>query len=177
MSVQKPSATALYATYLRYFSDDAPCGDQRIRNQCAVRLSVALVRCGFELRDQDFDDPARIHRGRSSCQLAEDHVVGAEELQRALVRVWGPGELFTSQLTDVGRAIIGGRWGIIYFNNCFTRLGQRLPRGDHIDLWTGTQYMNQVLCIGAGGNAAAQTDLFGRSSNRGYYMRFFFLPA
>jgi hypothetical protein len=177
MSTAKPSGTALFAAYTRYFMDRTPCEDGRINNQCAVRLSVAMVRCGFSIRDQDFSDPRRIHRGRRACGIPEDHVCGAKELADALVRLWGPGAEYRDRTVGLALANMIGRWGIVYFNNCFTRSGQQNPTGDHIDLWDGHRYMNQRLAVGAGGNAGAQTDLFSRSANRGYYIRFFALSA
>lgn len=176
MSTAKPSASALHGAYLRYFLDRSPCGDDRINNQCAVRMSVALVRCGFTIRNEDFEDPRRIHRGRSACNLSEDHVCGAHELEQALVGLWGEGEIFRGPSgAPIAAAMIRGRWGILYFNNCFTRRGSSRASGDHIDLWNGTNYMNQLYGIGAGGDATARDSLFDRSGNSGYYIRFFSL--
>jgi hypothetical protein len=173
MSTAKPSAAALYGAYLQYFSDRSPCGDDRINNQCAVRLSVALVRCGFTIRDQDFEDPRRIHRARSVCGIPEDHVCGAHELEQALVRLWGDGEYYPRRAgATMAAYMMRGRWGIVYFNNCFTRRGSTRARGDHIDLWNGANYMNQLYGIGAGGDASAADSLFSRSGNSGYYVRF-----
>jgi hypothetical protein len=92
-----------------------------------------------------------------------------------LVRVWGVGEVYRNRTVGLPPAVLNSRWGIIYFNNCFTRTSG--GAGDHIDLWNGTQYMNQVFRIGAGGNAGPADDLFSRSNRPGYYIRFFWLLA
>jgi hypothetical protein len=177
MSIAKPSSIALVAAYTRYFFDSSPCEDNRIEHQCAVRLSVAMVRCGFTIRDEDVPDPRRIHRGRTSCRIPEDHLVGAQELERTLVKLWGPGDVFRGRAATGAASSLTGRLGIIYFNNCFTKRGQSQAGGDHIDLWNGSNYLNMLLGIGAGGNAGARDDLFSRSGNSGYYIRFFVLPS
>ena len=45
--------------------------------------------------------------------------------------------------------------------------------GDHIDLWTGERYYNQMIHVGAGGDAAASAPLFGRADA----LWFFPLPS
>jgi len=46
-------------------------------------------------------------------------------------------------------------------------------RGDHIDLWDGEHYYNQLLRVSAGGTARVGTDLFAAAS----FVRFFWLPS
>jgi hypothetical protein len=171
MGTNKPFGVAMYAAYFPYWADPNPCkqADPEIEYQCAVRLSIALVRCGFTIRDEDFDKPRRIHRGRSGCGATEDHVCAARELEEALVRLWGPGELFRGQAAGGAATSLSGRWGIVYFDRCFRRSNGE--RGNHIDLWDGASYMNQLLHIS--GDASARRDLFSRAN----YVRFFFLPS
>lgn len=156
----KPSYELMKRAYEDYRVDSAPC-KAGITNQCAVRMSVALERCGFSL--DAFDPHRRVHRGRSSCHLSVQHVVGANELARYLSRIWGEPEKWRGDGVNSAAGELAGRTGIIYFNNCFQRAGQASRRGDHIDLWNGTTYYNQLIHVAAGGDARAGTPLFGRS--------------
>ena len=134
-------------------------------------MSLALVRNGFSL--DGFPRQRRVHRDRTSCQLgSEPHIVGADELHRYLVQLWdeglrGHGADFRSQ--------IAGQNGVLYFNNCFHRStdADGESRGDHIDLWNGTNYYNELLHVSAGGGARPGTNLFRHAS----YVRFFALPV
>jgi hypothetical protein len=171
MSVERTSYNLMQAVYETYRTDARPCKNPAIDNQCAVRMSLALVRGGFSL--DGFPNPRRVHQGRANCALgAEAHVVGANELHQYLTTVWDTG-LRGSGATI--RAQIADSPGVVYFNNCFHRRtdAEGTNTGDHIDLWDGTQYYNQILGIGAGGNARAGTDLFSRAS----FVRFFWLPS
>jgi len=48
----------------------------------------------------------------------------------------------------------------MYFNNCFTRKKATTKSGHHIDLWTGDKYDNQIIKVGAGGDAGNNARLF-----------------
>jgi hypothetical protein len=156
----KPSYQLMKRAYEDYKMDSAPC-KAGVTNQCAVRMSVALERCGFSLNA--FDPIRRVHRGRSRCQLDIQHLLGANELARYLTRLWGAPERYAGNAAHNAAAVLGTRTGVIYFDNCFRRAGQSQKRGDHIDLWNGTTYYNTIIHVGAGGDATANTPLFGRS--------------
>lgn len=158
----KPSYQLLQMAYEDYKVDSAPC-KAGVTNQCAVRMSVALERCGFSLNA--FDPSRRVHRGRSRCKLSIQHVLGANELARYLRRLWGEPETFRRRSKDNADETLGGKKGVIYFNNCFRRSGQASKRGDHIDLWNGEKYYNQIIHIGAGGDAGTRASLFSRSDS------------
>ncbi len=156
----KPPFQFMKMAYEDYRIDSAPC-KAGVTNQCAVRMSVALERSGFSL--DAFDPARRVHRGRPACQLSVQHVLGARELIRYLRNLWGPPERFRGRSVNTAAAAIAGRNGIVYFDNCFTREGEETATGDHIDLWNGSTYYNQIIHVGAGGDARAGTPLFGRS--------------
>jgi hypothetical protein len=156
----KPSYQLMKMAYEDYRVDSAPC-KAGVTNQCAVRMSVALHRCGFDI--DNFDPARRVHRGRSRCQLSVPHVLGANELARHLASQWGEPERYTRNAAHNAADVLHSRTGVIYFNNCFQRAGQSSRRGDHIDLWNGTTYYNTIIHVGAGGDASASTPLFGRS--------------
>jgi hypothetical protein len=159
-SVTHPSFALMTAAYTDYIIDSGPC-KAGIRNQCAVRMSVALVRCGFSL--DAFQPRRRVHRGRRACRLAPHHVLGAHELARYLEDIWGAAERFTGAAAAGAKDRLLGRTGVIYFNNCFRRSAGGPQTGDHIDLWTGRQYYNQIIHVGAGGDAGARAPLFDRA--------------
>lgn len=156
----KPSFQLMASAYQDYLTDSAPCKAD-IKNQCAVRMSVALERCGFSL--DAFDPPNRVHRGRRSCELAVPHVVGAHELAKYLKKIWGETQRFHGSTVDSASADLGGRPGVIYFNNCFRREAAGPSTGDHIDLWDGEHYYNQIIRVGAGGDAGVRAPLFERA--------------
>lgn len=166
----RPSYTFLEKQYEKYKQnkDTQPC-KYGYKNQCAIRLSLALANCGmtFEL----FQNQKRIHKGRKECQLSDTpHIVGAEELMLFLQQVWDAG---ISDKGSLMKTAIQNKRGIIYFNNCFKREKSDTSfKGDHIDLWTGSEYYNQIFKVGAGGDAKAGTDLFSRADS----VRFFWLP-
>ncbi len=158
--VVKPSYQIMEMAYEDYKVDSAPC-KAGVTNQCAVRMSVALERSGFSLNA--FDPARRVHRGRSRCLLSIQHVLGANELARYLKTIWGEPEKFRGRSKNTAKESLAGRQGVIYFNNCFRRAGQASKRGDHIDLWSGKKYYNQIIRVGAGGDADSEARLFGRS--------------
>lgn len=167
MSVERPSFGLLNVVYGMYKNDSAPCKHENIPNQCAVRLSLAMVRCGFSV--ELFEDQPRVHRGRAACRLDDPHIVGADEFHKFLMSVWDTG------LKGKGSEIkekIKGKPGIVYFDNCFKRADESGRRGDHIDLWTGEKYYNQILYLKAGGDTTPKSDLFARAD----FVRFFWLP-
>ena len=170
MCVVKPSYALMQRAYDDYRIDSAPC-KSGVTNQCAVRMSVALLRCGFSL--DAFQPQARVHRNRPVCQLSVPHVLGAQELASYLRQMWGVPEQFRGAALASAQTSLQGRRGVIYFNNCFRRERGGPMVGDHIDLWTGTQYYNQIIHIGAGGDARAGSSLFDRADA----VWFFLLPG
>jgi len=157
--VERPGFHFMRRAFEDYRVDKAPCKGN-IPNQCAVRTSVALARCGCDL--SGFGDQRRVHRGRASCRLACEHVVGARELAVHL-RSFLPEQRFAGRLVATARSALANRTGIIYFDNVFARERGGPQTGDHIDLWDGQNYYNELLGIGAGGNARSTTDLFSRA--------------
>lgn len=171
MSTAKPSYFLMLKQYEKYLVDSKPC-KYGYTNQCAVRLSLALSNCGMTYeRFGEVSSEKRIHQGREKCQLEDvPHIVGADELHLYLRLVWDTG--IEGKGNEIKDKITFLR-GIVYFNNCFKRKKTDTSmQGDHIDLWTGTKYYNQVIHVGAGGDAGAKADLFSRAD----YVRFFWLP-
>ena len=127
-------------------------------NQCAVRMSVALGRCGFTL--DYFPVQHRIH---TSPDVPVSFVQGAHELASYLGNTWGRPQKFKQNLRIVG-ASLKNKTGIVYFNNCFQRKGETVKQGDHIDLWNGSTYYNRIYKVKAGEeDRLSGGDLFGLS--------------
>ena len=167
LCVGKPSYIHMLRAYQDYRIDSGPCKGG-YTNQCAVRMSVALERCGFSL--DAFDPQRRVHRGRRSCRMNVPHVLGAHELARYLTRMIGPPRIFRGAAGHGAATTLRGQKGIIYFNNCFKRRRtDARKKGDHIDLWNGMQYFNQIIHVSAGGGVRARASLFERSDQVWFY--------
>ena len=69
----------------------------------------------------------------SEPKCAHGHARGAESLANFLFGKMGR----PTQFTDGAKAkkAIVGMQGIIFFKDCFTREGEKVAVGDHIDLW------------------------------------------
>ncbi|MEO3434244.1 T6SS effector amidase Tae4 family protein [Inquilinus sp. CAU 1745] len=160
----RPVWQQMFRAYNDYHDDKAPCKVPAISNQCAVRMSVALERCGFSLsafgHNGNHGNHRRVHRNRRACQLPVPHLVGAHELAVYLEDIWGAPTRYRGRTLDDAPSALGGLRGIIYFNNCFTREDQETRRGDHIDLWDGREFWNIKLGISAGGGVASNAPLF-----------------
>lgn len=168
----RPSFNLVRQCFDEYRGATAPCKGG-IDNQCAVRMSVALVRCGLAL--DRFQSPARVHQGRRTCKLNIAHIVGAEELERYLRTALGKPLEFTHRdlrRPDLVLQCLKGLTGITYFNNIFTRKGQKKATGDHIDLFDGTRCYNEILGITPGGGTSSATLSFFKRADK---VSFFYL--
>lgn len=104
-----------------------PCdqGRQFDWNQCAIRLSIALVGAGFRLTNYDYGPTCR-----------HGHARGAQALADYIWREVHRPEIYDS--AAAARQGVAQREGVIHFRDIS---GFRGGRGDHIDLWTGTRTM------------------------------------
>jgi len=111
----------------RYPQERYPCTDGRGRpsfsNQCAIRMSVALIGAGESL--------ASFAGG--TCP--HGHARAAQDLADWLRREFIPPRIGSSSGENAFRREIAERQGIIFFQDCFTRPDEETPQGDHIDLW------------------------------------------
>jgi Type VI secretion system (T6SS), amidase effector protein 4 len=163
--VVRPQYALLQRAYEAYRANSLPC-QRGVTNQCAVRMSIALGRAGFGL--ESFTPRARVHSGERGCNTGGmEHVLGAQELANFLSSALGAPVKVRAQRSGGGCAHalgqIRGQTGILYFNNCFTRAGSSVQTGDHIDLFNGSQYYNQIIHPRAGGNETTGGELFGRA--------------
>ena len=165
-SVLKPSYQLMERAYNDYKIDSKPC-KRGLLNQCAVRMSIALERCGFSLNS--FDRTRILHSGGRRCVVSIQHAVSASDLANYLRTFWGQPKIFAGQAAGNARQMLRGHKGVIYFNNCFTRDGQTVRRGDHIDLWNGENYFNRINNTRIGGDAGADAEIFNDSDAVWFY--------
>ena len=108
-----------------YPSERLPCGDQNRngelswKNQCSIRVSLALIGAGFPLIE--YSDPKCSH-GQAR---------GAESLANYLWRQVGRPQI-AKNASDARKMVSQGMPGIVFFRNLD---GFRGGEGDHIDLW------------------------------------------
>ncbi len=165
MCVIRPQYGLLERAYEAYRTNSTPCR-RGITNQCAIRMSIALGRAGFGL--EGFPRRERVHSGNGRCDTdGMSHVAGANELAVWLRSALGTPQVFRPESPRGGCAqaysSIRDHTGIVYFNNCFTREGSSVQSGDHIDLFNGTQYYNEIIHPSAGGDETTGGSLFGRA--------------
>jgi len=156
--MRKPYALKLWKEYRRFNGNRQPCARNGILNQCAVRMSVALGRsnCDFDFSRWTH---GYVHDGRGACRELPPHVTNASNLARYLRTLGLYFEVYRKPRMDAASADhvkgrVLGRKGIIYFQRCFG------VNGSHIDFWTGTVFMNQVLRVSAGGGLPHSSNLF-----------------
>jgi hypothetical protein len=111
------------------------CTNPTFRNQCAIRVSHALMDCGVDLSGiratRCWNDTSK-YNGK--------HIIRAEEFGNALKRsptsLLGLGAI---QKAKPGKfqAELKGKRGIIYFKDYWQRQNETFANrsGDHIDLW------------------------------------------
>lgn len=155
--VIRPSYVVLETAYRDYRGKPNPVGSS-YRNQCAVRMSVALGRAGFNL--DTFPDKNRV---KTREFLPVPFVVGAHELARYIESKLGRADRLRPKNSSADSLTAEGRRGIIYFNDCFKR-GDG-SAGDHIDLWNGNSYFNQINNLPAGAEDPSSSGNLFRKSN------------
>jgi hypothetical protein len=133
-SAPPPPKPVAFADLWKHYPSSDPCvntstGAKAYDNQCAIRVGMALERCGVSFAS--FRGP-RCEFGPHGNGM----VLRAEELANWLktrpfagcpVAEPGPGKEFQSRLK--------GRTGIVFFKDYWRRAGEKYPTGDHIDLW------------------------------------------
>jgi len=97
------------------------------RNQCAVRMSVALQKCGITIE-------GKYPHQKCGCKK---HATGAHSLAQWLYRHPAMGRPIKYSDPVKGKKLMAGRKGLVFFNNCFQRWENGPLDGDHIDLWDG----------------------------------------
>lgn len=166
----QPTYNDLKYFYDQYRTQSNPCR-RGGRDQCGFRMSLALVRSGFSL--DTYPHRALLHHNPERCGTPFPHIGGAQSLALHLSRVWGPARLYSGDRLGRAREELTSINGVIFFKDCFVRTrdrnqtpdGETPPqRGDHIDLWTGSMYFNQIIHAPIGGNAGSDAPMFSMAS-------------
>lgn len=130
----------LWDSHPEIHGDENPCrnhdGHKAFDDQCAIRIGVALSRCGYDVTRLTGAVFCWYHPKR------EGHILRAEELANALVKTPIPGVGKVVKVTPRNFAnILRGQTGIIFFKDYWQRGGEsfRNRSGDHIDLWNGAR--------------------------------------
>lgn len=114
--------------YVNQKTGEVPSGYE---NQCAIKVSVALHGAGIDM-DMYSGAYVTIKMNRAA--------VRAEELAKWLRFQSIKGmSLPESIVADDWQRRIKGRNGIVFFADYWLRPGEKLPSGDHIDLWNGSR--------------------------------------
>jgi hypothetical protein len=150
-SIVKPEYYMMERAFDDYRGNTHPAGPVP-KNHCAIRMSLALGRCGFSFHA--FPNQHRVLKHLH--ELPFPVVMGARELAEYLRILWGRGEVFKTNMGNIASRL-GGRKGIVFFENCS-------KPGDHIDLWNGKKYYNDIINVPAHlGDRIPHTQLFNRS--------------
>ena len=123
---------------------DNPCstnGKSNFDNQCAIKVGVALAKCGIKTSSL----PGAIHCWHGHDK-SEGHVIRAEELANGLDKlpVAGLGKTEKIAVGDYHNKLRSKK-GIIFFKDYWRREingkleSHRNRSGDHIDLWNGSR--------------------------------------
>ena len=132
--------TDLWKNHPSVNGPENPCsggdGKALFSNQCAIRVGVALAKCGI--------DTTKIS-GAEHCwhhDKSEGHILRAEQLAKGLNKTNLPGVAKGNNVKpDSIAKQLKGKTGIIFFKDYWLRDGQttRNRSGDHIDLWNGSR--------------------------------------
>jgi len=114
-----------------------PCsvnGKSKFPNQCAIRVGVALSKCGINTSKMP---------GARHCwhhKKSEGHILAAEDLANSLKKLPIQGvqaAIYVDPKTF--KTELANKKGIIMFKDYWKRHGENNPTGDHIDLWNGSR--------------------------------------
>lgn len=126
-----------------------PCvtdGKKNFDNQCAIRVGVALAKCGVDTSAI----PGVVHCWHGHAK-SEGHVIRAEELANGLARISLAGlqPVIKIDPKDFARRL-SGKKGIIFFKDYWRRTiagnkeSFRNRSGDHIDIWNGSRLTDRT---------------------------------
>ena len=155
-----PAATRLKAEYERFLAvNGKPCprlvtsdkGERvRIKNQCAIRLTIALGRCdiGFHMTPARGVEliPHASYSRHCGGEIAEVHDASSRRVFNHLKSFW----TFTRHRIGggtTGQSVydqIRGNPAILFFDGFFSSDDPRVG-GNHIDFFDGTHIMNDLM--------------------------------
>ena len=117
------------------FPSGNPCTNAQFSNQCAIRLSHALLDCGVSL---DGFSGKGVLCWNDSSRYGGRHIIRAEEFARWLSTQPIPGLGARQSVRPAEyQTRMRGKQGIVFFKDYWQRRNEIFPNrsGDHIDLW------------------------------------------
>jgi hypothetical protein len=131
IQVQPVKFADLLANYPKSNPCDAKDKDGKLlfTDQCAIRVSSALKKCGVTFKSYPAVRKCWVHP-------SHDHILAARELANWLEQQPFVGCPKSENVTGLDwKAKVRGRTGIVCFEDYYTPSGGN--GGDHIDLWNG----------------------------------------
>ncbi len=153
-----PRYEDLWKAYLDYKGNSNPC-KRTGKNQCAVRMSTALGRCGISIEGMK-----NVHT--SNCGYSMPHVAASRDLAKHLRTFMPAPQIFKGG--SIPNKLLGAK-GIIFFTKCYTRKSG--SRGNHIDLWDGKYIFNDHLNVNVGGKAGSKTERIFKNSKKVWFFK------
>ncbi|WP_288499735.1 T6SS effector amidase Tae4 family protein [uncultured Erwinia sp.] len=136
--------SALWNAHPEVSGEENPCrlkdGRKAFDDQCAIRIGVALTRCGYDMTKL----PGRFCWYHSK---SEGHILRAEELASALrnANISGVRPMVKIDVKNFEKVLKTER-GIIFFKDYWRRGNENFLNrsGDHIDLWNGERLTSKL---------------------------------
>lgn len=138
----------LWGNHPTISGEENPCttnGKKNFPNQCAVRVGVALTKCGVKTTSI----PGVTHCWQHPKSAG--HVIRAEELSIGLTKVRLPGLNSVIKVNPKSFSEeLSGKRGIIFFKDYWRRTNSgskesfRNRSGDHIDIWNGSRITDRT---------------------------------
>jgi hypothetical protein len=135
---------SLWENHPTISGDSDPCttnGKKNFTNQCAIRVGVALTKCGIKTSSI----PGAVHCWHGHDK-SEGHVIRAEELANGLSKIKLSGLKPALKVSPKSFSKeLSGKKGIIFFKDYWQRTNSgnqesfRNRSGDHIDIWNGSR--------------------------------------
>ena len=127
-----------FASLWEAYPSDKPYTDKNgkvpegYENQCAIKVSVALIDSGVPLAG--FAGHTVKVRGKPVAARAQELAEWLKNQSPKLIR-----EKMRNVTGSDWESKAKGKKGLIYFEDYWIREGQKTPTGDHIDLWNGSR--------------------------------------
>ncbi|MEM7620421.1 MAG: type VI secretion system amidase effector protein Tae4 [Pseudomonadota bacterium] len=120
---------------------EVPAGMPAFKNQCAIRMGVALRNVGVTLEQIGNPRVSWYHEKKDMYVLVAQEL--ANGLQSSDIKGLGPLEKVKDPQNFHNE--LYGRRGIIFFKDYWRRKGEKNPSGDHIDVWNGYRTSSKWL--------------------------------
>jgi hypothetical protein len=121
------SKVSFYKLWENHPYPDSPCDEETFRNQCAIRMGVALEKSGVDTSSFDVMYPNR--RCYPGFNHSPKHILAAQELanwMKSKKSIFGNVSIYK----NVTNTKFKGQKGVVFIKNGWEST-------DHIDVWNG----------------------------------------